>query len=78
MTTSANLTPDAHGLPAGLTFDEFVTTLRTGHDPDAPPGTLLQVMPWPVIGKKTDNDLRAIYEYLSAIPSKPKNPNPGP
>jgi hypothetical protein len=76
--TSANITPDALGRPAGLTYDEFVTLLRTGHDPDAPPGTLLQVMPWPVIGKKTNNDLRAIYEYLSAIPSKPDNPNPGP
>ena len=75
---SANLTPDALGRPAGLTFDEFVSLLRTGHDPDAPAGTLLQVMPWPVIGKKTDNDLRAIYEYLSAIPSKLDNPNPGP
>jgi hypothetical protein len=76
--TSANLTPDALGLPAGLTFDEFVSVLRTGHDPNAPPGQLLQVMPWPVFGKKTDNDLRAIYEYLTAIPSKPDNPNPGP
>ena len=55
-----------------------MTLLRTGHDPDAPPGTLLQVMPWPVFGKKTDHDLQAIYEYLSAIPSKPDNPNPGP
>ena len=76
--TSANLTPDASGRPAGLTYDEFVSLLRTGHDPDAPPGTLLQVMPWPVFGKKTDNDLRAVYEYLSAIPSKPNNPHPGP
>ena len=76
--TSANLTPDALGRPAGLTLDEFMTLLRTGHDPDAPPGRLLQVMPWPAFGKKTDNDLRAIYEYLSAISSKPNNPNPGP
>jgi len=76
--TSANITPDALGKPAGLTLDEFVTLMRTGHDPDAPAGTVLQVMPWPVFGKKTDNDLRAIYEYLSAIPSKPDNPNPGP
>jgi len=75
---SANITPDALGRPAGLTFEEFVSVMRTGHDPDAPPGTLLQVMPWPSYGKKTDNDLRAMYEYLSAIPSKPNNPNPGP
>jgi hypothetical protein len=75
---SANLTPDALGRPAGLTLAEFVTLLRTGHDPDAPPGVLLQVMPWPVFGKKTDGDLRAVYEYLSALPSRPDNPNPGP
>jgi hypothetical protein len=75
---SANLTPDALGRPAGLTLEEFMTLLRTGHDPDAPPGTLLQVMPWPAFGKKTDQDLKAIYDYLSAIPSLPDNPNPGP
>jgi hypothetical protein len=36
------------------------------------------VMPWPTIGKKTDTDLSAMYEYLRAIPSLPDNPNPGP
>jgi hypothetical protein len=76
--TSANITPDALGRPAGLTLQEFISLMRTGHDPDAPAGTLLQVMPWPEFGKKTDHDLTAIYEYLSAIPSKPDNPNPGP
>jgi hypothetical protein len=75
---SANITPDLTGKPAGLTFREFRGLLRTGHDPDAPPGELLQVMPWPVYGKMTDRDLRAIYEYLRAIPSLPNNPNPGP
>ena len=76
---SANLTPDALGRPAGLTFDKFKTLLRTGHDPDAAPGTPpLQVMPWPAFGKKTDRDLRAIYEYLSAIPSLPDTPPPPP
>jgi len=57
--------------------EEFRHLLRTGQDPDAP-GKLLQVMPWPVYGKITDLDLRAIYEFLSAIPSLPNNPNPGP
>ena len=28
-------------------------------------------MPWPPFGKKTDQDLDAIYEYLRAIPSIP-------
>ena len=47
---SANITPDAQGRPAGLTFDGFVTLLRTEHD--APVGTVLQVMPWPVFGRR--------------------------
>ena len=41
--------------------------LRTGEDPDNP-GHVLQVMPWPVYGKMTEGDLRAVYEYLRAIP----------
>jgi len=73
--TSANITPDAHGRPAGLTFEEFEHLLRTGREED---GGILQVMPWNVYGKLTRLDLRAIYEYLSAIPSLPDNPNPGP
>jgi hypothetical protein len=64
---SANLTPDDEGRPAGLTYQEFKRALRTGHDPDD--GHPLQVMPWPVYGKMRDHDLRAVYEYLSAIPS---------
>ena len=76
--TSANLTPDSTGKPAGLTLRDFITTLRTGHNPNDPPGQILQVMPWPVFGKKTDHDLKAIYEYLRALPSLPDNPSPGP
>ena len=80
---SRNLTPDHTGLPiGGDTFEEFRETIRTGVDPDQlhpnlpPPfaGTLLQVMPWPELRKLTDRDLRAIYEYLSAVPC---NPNQG-
>lgn len=68
---SRNLTPDANGLPAGLTLDEFVGIIRTGVDDDhlqPQYGPLLQVMPWPTFRKMTDRDLRAIYEFLSAIP----------
>jgi hypothetical protein len=74
---SRNLTPDHTGLPiGGDTFEEFRETIRTGVDPDQlhpnlpPPfaGTLLQIMPWPAYRHMTDRDLRAIYEYLSAIP----------
>jgi hypothetical protein len=68
--TSRNLTPE-NGLPAGHTYPEFVTILRTGKDFDlAHPqfGPLLQVMPWPTFQSMTDHDLRAIYEYLRSIP----------
>jgi hypothetical protein len=76
--TSRNLTPDANGLPAGLTLQAFMHLLRTGETDDHPQfGPLLQVMPWPTFRKMTDRDLRAIYEYLRAIPSRPDNPNPG-
>jgi len=75
--TSKNLTPDQDGRPAGLTFEEFKFLIRTGHDPDDP-SHILQVMPWPVYANMTSADLRAIYEFLRAIPSRPNNPNPGP
>lgn len=31
-------------------------------------GNLLQIMPWPNLKDLSDNDLRAIYEYLSTVP----------
>ncbi len=64
---SANITPDAKGKPAGLTLDAFKKLLRTGHDPDVP-GALLAVMPWPIFGMMSENDLNAVYEYLRSIP----------
>ena len=67
-----NLTPDKTGRPeGGNTFEQFRAIMRTGIDPDrAHPqfGPYLQVMPWPAYQDMTDQDLRAIYEYLSAIP----------
>ena len=65
---SRDITPWENGKPAGLTLDQFVHVMRTGEDPDNP-GHVLQVMPWPAYGEMTDRDLRAIYEYLSAIPA---------
>lgn len=64
---SPNLTPDTNGRPAGLTLTEFKELLRTGHDPEVP-GHILQVMPWPIFGMMSDNDLNAIYAYLTSIP----------
>jgi len=74
---SSNLTPDAQGRPAGLSWPEFRALLRTGRDPDDP-DRLLQVMPWPVYGKMNDRDLRAVYEFLRAVPSQPGDPSPAP
>ena len=76
---SRNLTPDPEtGLPAGMTFDQFDFTMRSGTDlGHAPPyvpsaeNDLLQVMPWPVYHNMTDRDMRALYEYLRSIPSVP-------
>jgi hypothetical protein len=31
-------------------------------------GDLLQIMPWPILQNLTRHDVRAIYEYLSAVP----------
>jgi hypothetical protein len=66
--TSANLTPDqTTGQPEGHSFTEFKELIRTGHDADEG-GRILQVMPWPIYRNMTDRDLRAIYEFLRAIP----------
>jgi hypothetical protein len=80
-----NLTPDKTGqAEGGASFEEFLGIMRTGIDPDhAHPqfGPYLQVMPWPAFQNMTDHDLRAIYEYLSAIPcieGDPGLPHPRP
>ena len=87
-----NLTPDHSGLPeGGATFAEFQEIMRTGVDedhihPNCPGlnclpfpfnGSLLQIMPWPAFQDMTDHDLRAIYEYISAVPCIPGGPLPG-
>jgi len=81
-----NLTPDKTGRPeGGATFEEFRDIIRTGIDPDQAHlfigNPYLQVMPWPNFQNMTDQDLRAIYEYLSAIPcieGDPGLPHPRP
>jgi len=76
---SRDLTPDpVTGLPAGYTFEEFLHVMRTGEDlkhlppfaPSAALDLLQNPMPWPGFAKFTDRDIRAIYEYLRAIPSR--------
>jgi len=64
---SPNLTPDpANTLTVEQQYADFVKTMRTGIDPSS--GKYLQVMPWPVYQDMTDRDLKAVFEYLQAIP----------
>jgi hypothetical protein len=67
---STNLRPVGNtGRPAGLNYQEFVVGLRHGID-FRQPGVIQQVSPWPSFKNMTNNDLRAIYEYLSALPAQ--------
>jgi hypothetical protein len=57
-----------------------ITTNCFPTGPGNPPfvADLLQVMPWPIHRNMVDHDLRAIYEYLSAIPCIEGPPAPSP
>ncbi len=68
---SPNITPDASGNPGGADFEEFQRYMRTGREED---GDILQVMPWPIYKNMSDRELRAIYEYLRAIPHVESGP----
>jgi hypothetical protein len=41
-------------------------------------GNLLQIMPWPTFKNMSDREIRAIYEYLSAVPCIEGPPAPSP
>jgi hypothetical protein len=43
-------------------------TITTNCLPPPFNGAVLQIMPWPIYRNMSDHDLRAIYEYLSAVP----------
>ena len=64
---TANLTPDASGIPY---YDEvlFLQTIRTGV---VKARTLNQIMPWFVYRNMTDEDLKAVFAYLKTL--KPVN-----
>lgn len=65
----AGLSPKGPNLRVvqGWTLDQFVTTLRTGVDPG---GHALDAtkMPWKEIGLLDDEELGALYAYLTALP----------
>jgi mono/diheme cytochrome c family protein len=62
---SANLTPT--GLK-GWTEADLVKAMRTGVRPGG--RVLSAAMPWPYVGKMTDEELHATWLYLQTIPAK--------
>jgi mono/diheme cytochrome c family protein len=60
------LGPDLH-MVKNWKFEQFLTTLRTGVDPYG--HELGKQMPWRPLGKMSDDELRALYEYLVQLPN---------
>lgn len=60
--TTPNLTPDITGRITGWTQEQFIQRFRTGK--------LIQQshMPWGPFSRMSDNDLKAIYNFLQTIP----------
>jgi len=66
----------------GVDMDHLHPTCTGAPDGNCLPppfdGDLLQIMPWPIHRNMTNHDLRAIYEYLSAVPCIAGPPAPSP
>jgi mono/diheme cytochrome c family protein len=71
---AGNLTPA--GNIANWTEAEFMRTLRTGTTPE---GKALdpEFMPWPTLGKMSDDELRAVWLFLQTLPPAAPAPAPG-
>ena len=63
---ASNLTPDKATGIGTMTEEMFIKCLREGKYMGVG-RPLLPPMPWEVYGKKTDEDLKAIYAYLMSI-----------
>jgi mono/diheme cytochrome c family protein len=60
------LGPDLN-LVKGWKPEEFIATMRTGFDPNG--HQLGKQMPWQPVGRMSDEELRAVYEYLTQLPA---------
>ncbi len=75
---ASNLTPDNGTGIGALSEEMFIKTLREGKYMGVG-RPLLPPMPWEVIGKKTDKDLKAIYAFFRSVkPIKNLVPQPTP
>jgi mono/diheme cytochrome c family protein len=59
------LGPDLN-LVKGWKLEEFIATMRTGVDPNG--HQLDKQMPWQPVGRMSDEELSAVYEYLTHLP----------
>ncbi|MEH2543715.1 mono/diheme cytochrome c family protein [Bradyrhizobium sp. AZCC 2262] len=60
------LGPDLN-LVKGWKLEQFIATMRTGVDPDG--HELGKEMPWQPIGRMSDEELSAVYQYLTHLPN---------
>jgi len=66
---AANITPGAGSAMARYPgAAQFITMLRSGKRPD---GTPIKVMPFESLGKLSELDAQALYEFLKTIPPRP-------
>ena len=61
-----NLTPDEATGIGNWTVEVFIKAMRTGKDLGVG-RDLLPPMPWPNVGKMTDEDLKSIFAYLKSL-----------
>jgi hypothetical protein len=79
---AANLTPDKETGLGNWTEEMFIKAIRTGMHLGAEGRPILPPMPWPDVRNFTDDDLKAIFAFLKAIPpvhnpvADPKVPPP--
>src|SRR5437868_9955972 len=73
---AANLTPDSATGIGAWTEEQFINTIRKGkHLGNG--RDILPPMPWPFVGKLTDEDLKSVFAYLKSLPAV-NNRVPGP
>ncbi len=69
-------------IKTGVDLDKLHPTCTGAPDGSCLPppfdGSVLQIMPWPSFSGFSDHDIRAIYEYLRAIPCVAGPPAPSP
>lgn len=70
MTHAANLTPDSVTGIGSWTVENFIGAMRTGkHLGQAGGRPILPPMPWPGLGKLSDEELSDMFLYLRSIPA---------